>query len=94
MRAFRNIFLGATAFIALLAVVALTADLGVLRPLYEQVASHLVKREVRILGPLEVRLGSHLEVFAEQISVAGAAPNNDPFLSVGAASLALQLTTL
>jgi len=62
MRAFRNILLSATAFIAVLAVVALTADLGVLRPLYEQIGSHLLKREVRILGPLEVRLGRHLEV--------------------------------
>ena len=60
MRAFRNIFLSATAFIALLAVAALTADLGVLRPLFERIASHLLKREIRILGPLEVRLGRHL----------------------------------
>ena len=94
MRAFRNSLLSATAFIALLAVVALTADLGVLRPLYERVASHLLKREVRILGPLEVRLGRHLEVFAQDITIAGAAPKDDPFLSVGAASLALQLTAL
>ena len=50
MRAFRNILLSATAFIALLVVAALTADLGVLRPLYEQIGSHLLKREVRILG--------------------------------------------
>ncbi len=94
MRALRNILLGTIAFIALLAVMALTADLGVLRPLYEQVASHLLKREVRILGPLTVRLGRHLEVFAQDISISGAVPNGDPFLSVGAASLVLQLTTL
>jgi uncharacterized protein involved in outer membrane biogenesis len=94
MHALRNSLLGATAFIALLAVVALTADLGVFRPLYEQLASDLLKREVRILGPLEVRLGRHLEVFAEEISISGVVPNGDPFLSVGAASLALQLTTL
>jgi len=94
MRAFRNILLSATAFIALLAVLALTADLGVLRPLYEQIGSHLLKREVRILGPLEVRLGSHLEVSAQDLTISGADPNGDPFLSVGAASLALQLTTL
>ena len=94
MRAFRNILLSATAFIALLAVVALTADLGVFRPLYEQLASHLLKREVRILGPLEVRLGRHLEVSAQDLTISGVVPNGDLFLSVGAASLALQLTTL
>ena len=94
MRAFRNILLSATAFIALLSVVALTADLGVLRPLYEQIGSHLLKREVRILGPLEVRLGRDLEVSAQDLIISGADPNGDPFLSVGAASLALQLTTL
>jgi uncharacterized protein involved in outer membrane biogenesis len=94
MRAFRNILLSATAFIALLVVAALTADLGVLRPLYEQIGSHLLKREVRILGPLEVRLGRHLEVSAQDLTISGAAPNGDLFLSVGAASLALQLTTL
>ena len=94
MRAFRNILLSATAFIAVLAVVALTADLGVLRPLYEQIGSHLLKREVRILGPLEVRLGRHLEVSAHDLTISGAEPNGDLFLSVGAASLALQLTTL
>ena len=94
MRAFRNILLSATAFIAVLAVVALTADLGVLRPLYEQIGSHLLKREVRILGPLEVRLGRHLEVSAQDLTISGAEPNGDLFLSVGAASLALQLTTL
>ena len=94
MRAFRNILLGVTAFIALLAVVALTADLGVLRPLYEQIASHLLKHEVRILGPLEVRLGRHLEVLAQDVTISGALPNDDPLLSVGAASLTLQLTSL
>ena len=94
MRAFRNILLGVTSFIALLAVVALTADLGVLRPLYEQIASHLLKHEVRILGPLEVRLGRHLEVLAQDVTISGALPNDDPLLSVGAASLTLQLTSL
>ena len=65
-----------------------------LRPLYEQIGSHLLKREVRILGPLEVRLGRHLAVSAQDLTISGADPNGDPFLSVGAASLALQLTTL
>ena len=94
MRPIRNIILRAPAFSALLAVLALTADVGVLRPLYEQIGSHLLKREVRILGPLEVRLGSHLEVSAQDLTISGADPNGDPFLSVVSASLALQLTTL
>ena len=55
MRLIRYALFGLGLGLLLLAGSALIFDLGALKPLYEQVAGHYLKREVRVEGEMSVR---------------------------------------
>ena len=69
MRLFGYAMFGLGLGLLLLAGATLVFDLGVLKPLYERVASHYLQREVRVEGEMSVRLG-------RSVTASAAAPSS------------------
>ena len=94
MRTTRNILIGLSVGILLLAGIVFTLDLGALKPVYERIASHYLQEEVRIGGPMSLRVGETLTVSAHDITVTGKTEEQEPLVVIGYAEVHLSLPAL
>jgi hypothetical protein len=94
MRALSYFSLALVLVLSVASIALLNLDLGFLRPLYERVASDTLQREVRIEGPLSVRLGATLTISANQIDVADRTPNAASLATIDGLEIHLDLKPL
>jgi hypothetical protein len=94
MRKTRNALIGLSAGILLLAGIVFTLDLGALKPVYERIATHYLQQEVRIDGPMSLRVGEMLTVSAHYITVMGKTNEQEPLVVIGYAEVHLSLPAL
>lgn len=73
---------------------ALVFDLGALKPLYERIASHYLEREVRIDGPMSLRIGRIVTASGRGITILGPTPDAEPLARVDYAEAHLALSEL
>ena len=92
-------FIGYTMFglglgLLLLAGAALVLDLGALKPLYERVAGHYLKREVRVKGEMSVRFGRSVTASATDVTILGADPEAAPLAQAEFVEVQMRLPAL
>ena len=81
--------------VAIALILLFTLDLGVFKPLVEQLASDILDRDFEIQGPLELNLGSSIEMSAGKVRLAGKPWSAEPDLvSVESLQVAVDLRSL
>ena len=83
MRIIRTLLIGLSIGTLLLAVIVFAFDLGFLKPVYERVASHYLKRDVRVYGSMSVRVGQTIVASARDALVLGESAEDTPLASAG-----------
>ena len=94
MRLFGYTIFGLGLGLLLLIGAALVFDLGALKPLYERVASHYLKREVRVEGAMSVRFGRSVKASATDVTILGTDPDATPLAQADFVELRLALPAL
>lgn len=94
MRLFGYAMFGLGLGLLLLAGATLVFDLGVLKPLYERVASHYLQREVRVEGEMSVRLGRSVTASASDVTILGTDPDATPLAQADFLEVQLALPAL
>ena len=94
MRLIRYALFGLGLGLLLLAGSALIFDLGALKPLYEQVAGHYLKREVRVEGEMSVRLGRSVTASATNVMILGSDPEAAPLAQAKFVEVQMRLPAL
>ena len=94
MRLIRYALFGLGLGLLLLAGSALIFDLGALKPLYEQVAGHYLKREVRVEGEMSVRFGRSVTASATDVTISGTDPDAAPLAQAEFVEVRLALPAL
>lgn len=89
-------FFGAVfGFFSIILVLLFTIDLGVFKPLVEQLASDILDRDFEIHGPLHLNLGSSIEISAGNVRLAGTSWSEEPDLvSVKSLQVAVEFRSL
>ena len=80
--------------ILVLTAAAVSLSLGVSRPLYEWIASSALNRDVRIEGPVALRLGTMTTITVNGVTIAGTTEATPVFATVGSAVAQLSLLPL
>ena len=83
MRIIRTLVIALSIGSLSLAVMVFAVDLGFLKPVYERVASHYLKREVRVNGSMSVRMGQTIVASAHDALVMGESAEDTPLASAG-----------
>ena len=94
MRSIRNLLIGMSIGTLLLTGVVFVFDLGWLKPVFERVASHYLKREVRLNGPVSVRVGQTIVASAQDVLVLAESIDEEPLARAGMITAHLDWTAL